>query len=319
MKYLIDMVREGSTSYYDASGRIEFRKPRVFDSDRHRIADYKYAQAKPDGHRVLVICHLEDRLIHVVTSNGINIADEVMQCQWANLLHKRMTDLECFDGELYLPGYGREALSTALAERSPDIRFAVFGHSLSPQNASLEYLDRVVHDRKCDLDTPPWEKLGDPVGTLLNLTQQEASVDNLLAGVKALGPHYDGVVLKNGMYSEWLKFKHTLTIDLVVIGIKPGKEGKYLGQCGSLLCGVYDADVVYEVACVSGMDDAIRASITESDIGRVIECSYERVGTRGRLQHPRFISYRPDKKPEDCKLDQDPNLAAFYADDDEDD
>jgi hypothetical protein len=320
MKHLIDFVRDGCTNYYASSGRVEFRKPHTFDPDKHKISDYKFAQAKPDGHRVLVVGHLEERWMSVITSNGTDVTDEVMQCQWANLLHKRMTDLEYFDGELYLPGHGREALSTAMAERSKDIRFAVFGCSSIPPNGSMEAIDKVVHDRKCDLDTPVWERIGDPTGRLLSLTQEPATVESLLAGVKRLGVHYDGIVLKQGMYGSWLKFKHTLTIDLAIIGIKPAKEGQFLGQCGSLLCGCYDgdSDIVYEVACVSGMDTTIRASITDSDVGRVCEVAYERIGTRGRLQHPRFISFRDDKKPEQCHLAQDPLLEKFWTSEEDD-
>lgn len=319
MKFLVDTEREGATAFYASSGRIEFRKPRVFDSEKHKISDFKYAQAKMDGNRVLVIGRLEERKMHVVTTTGTDLSDKVMQCHWANLLSKRMLDLEYFDGELYLPGHGREALSTALADRSPDIRFAVFGHSLCPKNASLREVERIILERKCDLDVPDWEELADPEGKLLKVTKEEATVESLLSGVKSLGVHYDGIVLKNGMYSEWLKFKHKKSIDVVILGLKPAKEGKFEGQCGSLVCGCYDgeSDIVYEVAKCSGMNGQIRSGLCEADIGRVIEITYERVGTRGRLQSPQFSAWRDDKLGSDCKLDQDPELAAAYAEEDE--
>lgn len=319
MKHLVDIVRDGATTYYAASGRVEFRKPRVFDPAKQLVTDYKFAEAKIDGNRVVCVGHLEERRMSVITSNGIDVFDEVRQCHWANLLFKRMNDLELFEGELYLPGQGREALSTAMANRDPNIRFAVLGHSGTPSGAILSELDRVVFGKKCDLDRPAWAEIcSEETGILIKSRQEPVTRESLLANVSALGVHYDGIVLKNGMYSEWAKFKHKKRIDVVVVGLQAAKEGKFEGMVGSLLCGIYDAgNILYEVARCSGMNDEVRKVLSESDIGRVVEIEYERVGSRGRLQSPQFKLWRDDKKPEDCKLDQDPALAAAYAEDEE--
>jgi ATP-dependent DNA ligase len=163
-------------------------------------------------------------------------------------------------------------------------------------------LERVVKSKNCDIDVPPWSTIGDSADGILRTLREHA--DEAIDNVRNLGVHFDGVVFKNGMYQEWAKLKHQKTIDLIVTGIKPGK-GKYAGMCGSLECAVAEG---VEVANVSGMNDTDRQDIGPHDIGRVVEVEYERVGSRGRLQHPRFLWFRPDKKPEQCTADQDPAL-----------
>ena len=76
-------------------------------------------------------------------------------------------------------------------------------------------------------------------------------------------------------------------------------------MCGSLQCALADGRVV---ANVSGMDDEVRAAISGEDAYRVCEVKYERVGSGGKLQHPRFVAWRDDKLPEQCTADQDPRL-----------
>lgn len=321
-KFLVDVVREGSTAAYwtPTTRRIEFMKPRTFDAENHLISNYRYVTAKTDGYRVLAIRSFDTQKLHVVTTDGTDIGEKVLQCHWAHQLWKRTTDLQWFDGEIYLQNEGREAVSTALANRDNDIRFAVIGCSHCPRVASMQEIERAVKQINCGLDVPAWDEFkGEPTGQLVLSNQEEPTVASLLASVKKLGSHYDGVVLKNGMYDTWLKIKHTLTIDLVVLAIQPAKPGKFEGMCGSLICGVQQANVATQVARVGGMDDAIRASISDGDIGRVVEVAYERVGTRGNLQHPRFIAWRDDKAPDQCGPEQDPELLKYFQDDDEED
>ena len=72
--------------------------------------------------------------------------------------------------------------------------------------------------------------------------------------------------------------------------------------------------VLAALASCSGMDDDVREQITDWDIGRTCEIAYERVGSQGRLQHPRFISWRDDEKlPHDCTIDQDEKLEEYYS------
>jgi ATP-dependent DNA ligase len=98
------------------------------------------------------------------------------------------------------------------------------------------------------------------------------------------------------MYGDWLKVKPKLTLDLVCTGLLPG-VGKYWGKVGSIRVATREG---IELARVSGMSDEIRDSIRLSDIGRVCEVAYERLGSQGRLRHPRFVMWRDDKTAEQC-------------------
>jgi ATP-dependent DNA ligase len=107
----------------------------------------------------------------------------------------------------------------------------------------------------------------------------------------------EGYVFKDGNLTGWAKWKPTRTADLVVTGLTPGR-GKYAGLIGSLECSLWGGPVV---ADVSGFTDAERAALGPHVIGQVVEVAYQYVGARGRLRHPRFVRWRDDKAPEECR------------------
>lgn len=120
----------------------------------------------------------------------------------------------------------------------------------------------------------------------------------------------EGFVLKSGgQYGKWYKIKHELTVDCIVVGVEPG-EGKFQDLVGAIKCAVRNSDRKFiEIASASGMDDDTRRSITSLHatgklFGLVVEIEYQEVGSRGRLLHPRFVRFRPDKAPRDCTMDQ---------------
>lgn len=304
MKLDVRVVRSGKTDIYWDKNLILFRKPQVYDPRVPRT--YEYVQAKCDGRRV-IICRRDDceHRLHVFTTNGIDIGAQLVQCPWFHELRNKLPEYHWLDGELFLEEEGREQLSTALAEESKEIRFGAFGYSNlawnSPPSGLRSVLDRLKQHML------PTSLCENAHGELLR--QQVEDPHNALKNVAQLGTHFDGVVFKNGMYGGWAKYKHKLTIDLIVTAIEPGK-GKYKGMAGSLECSVFDGPVV---ANVSGMTDEERQAITLNDIGRVVEVEYERVGSAGRLQHPRFVAWRDDKAPEDCGLEQDPVLVKRHS------
>ena len=117
----------------------------------------------------------------------------------------------------------------------------------------------------------------------------------------------EGWVFKVSNYHGWWKLKVVKTVDLVVTGLKDGR-GKYLGLVGALKCSTWRWGSnlkLVEVAAVSGMTDEQRVDIDSGHVGRVCEVAYQLVGSRGRLRHPRFVRWRPDKRAEDCTLSQD--------------
>ncbi len=293
MRLDVRVVRNGRNEFYWDRNLLILRKPATFDPSRKRI--YEYAQAKCDGNRVIVVKH--EGHTRVFTTQGIDISEQIRACEWYSRLHQRLPEGAWVDGEIYVEGKGREAVKTSLAADGIGLSFGGFGTSElawnTPPGAIVAFFGGI------DVPMLPIIRTTDP--------------DAALAGMRELGTHWDGVVLKCGQYGAWAKHKFQRTIDLVVMSTKPAKEGKFFGMVGSLEgCVVHDGKM-YTVANVSGMDDTVRASLSDNDIGRVMEVEYERVGSGGRLQHPRFLAWRDDKPACDCGPDQDPALEAIIT------
>lgn len=128
------------------------------------------------------------------------------------------------------------------------------------------------------------------------------NVENLLRTAKEKG--IEGWVLKEANYEGWWKLKLENTIDCIVTDIVEGK-GKYVGMIGALVVSVYNSDrQLITIANVSGMTDKQRVDMSLDDdlIGKVVEIKYQGMGSKGKLRHPRFKRFRPDKPQFDCIL-----------------
>lgn len=125
----------------------------------------------------------------------------------------------------------------------------------------------------------------------------------------------EGIIVKNKTSAyvldgrpnkTWYKVKAAVTMDMIVTGYTEG-TGKYEGLIGTIEFSRMGADgePVYVGRC-SGMTDELRKDITNnraSYLGRVVEVkSNELVGSKEYRspRHPQFVSFRFDKKPEDC-------------------
>lgn len=119
----------------------------------------------------------------------------------------------------------------------------------------------------------------------------------------------EGWILKNkGQCGNWYKVKVEPTIDCVVDGVVPG-QGKYENLVGALRLSLYRGKELVEVATASGMTDEQRREMTGLNQGgrlrgRVVEVRFQRVGSGGRLLHPRFVRWRPDKPAKHCVISQ---------------
>ena len=122
----------------------------------------------------------------------------------------------------------------------------------------------------------------------------------------------------------WLKIKRVLTCDCVVFGSTRGR-GERRSTFGALVLGLYDGSTpVYVGKVGTGFSRAVREKIlehlaglgegtplpgAESGIrwvvpGLVCEVAYMAVTGAGLLRAPRFLRQRPDKRPEECSIDQ---------------
>lgn len=253
----VSFVRTGRTIIDWPRRMIVMRKPSDTLPDKLRQS-LRYAHYKRDGMRVVLAGD------SVFTTRGHDIA--------AQLCHARRVS-HIVDAELYVPGCGREAVKTALASDPAALRLSVFATTA---------ITRLY-------DLPIWcRDNGFECEAILDITEQRL----------VNSATHDGFVLKSHtMYGHWLKEKARLTADLVVIGVRPGK-GQHVGRIGALEC----ADATGRFVCAAGaMDIPMRIALTEMArngtlLGRVVEIAYERIGSQGGLQHPRFIALRDDKE-----------------------
>lgn len=271
----------------------------------------RYAHAKLDGHFVRVQRHASGNA-QVTTSHPTDITGRlpmriVEECE-------RLPPGTVALGELWVPGKPASCVKTAIKHGWTDLRITYFALERHPdwigQRAELDHADiEQIHSRfaSCELEFAPYEVI-DVVPVELG----EGQLEHYRARARSAG--LEGWVLKTGNMTGWAKLKCENSIDLVVTGYKDSVQGKYIGQIGSLLCSTAEG---HEVAAVSGMTDDQRTDITEmcddgTIAGRVIEVEYQRVDSKGRLRHPRFVQFRDDKRPEECALDQDPDLLKHW-------
>ena len=130
--------------------------------------------------------------------------------------------------------------------------------------------------------------------------------------------------------SSWAKIKGTRTLDAIVVGYTLG-EGARSTTFGSLVMAMYNSrGRLVHVANVGGGFDNKTLIDVRSMIDKltsktriitepieapspitwlkpriVLEVLYSNFTSEGKLRFPRFGRLRPDKRPEDCRLDED--------------
>ena len=268
-------------------------KPKVWTSQRT-----KYKQVKCNGHRLTffkprngktyafgrdVRPHLEFTFKH----------PWVLNTEWWKAL-QQIPPHSSVDGEIHIP-YGNAAdTTTAIAKGDDRLIFTPFA---VPWWNGSQYLGEELDCMQLQLSR--WTDLRfSSYFPLLAIDTRTA----LLHDAKSMG--IEGWVLKNYNYAEWWKVKPEKDVDVIVTGFKDG-EGKYLGWVGALRISAWIDNEYKEIACVSGMTDAVRYAIDEKDdIGRVCEIKYTDIGNKGRLVHPRFIRWRDDKPADECRYEK---------------
>lgn len=259
-----------------------------------------YAHAKLDGHFVRVGWKYTH--ITITTSRPTEISEQVPdhiynQCQ-------RLPMGTVALGELWVPNKPASYVKTALKNQDRTLQLTFFAleedRNIDEDISTMSLPELLQWFWAFNLEFAPFE-------TLQTGPQDESQLEHLRTRARSLG--IEGWVLKTGNLTGWLKLKCENTIDLVITGVTEGK-GKFLGQIGSVLCA---ADDGIELCAAGGMDDDLRADLTEMYdegqlLGQVCEIEYQRVDSGGRLRHPRFVRLRDDKLASECTRDQDPDL-----------
>lgn len=273
----------------------------------------RYAHAKLDGNFTRVV--KDDRRVRVFTSLPTDITDKVPSDLLVNL-YRFVPDGVTLLGELYAPSEPASEVKSRLAGDGEGLFLTYFALERTPVR-----LDPHVPLHLAELEEVQALFLGWGLPFApFTVLREGWTPAALLEGARDMGS--EGWVLKDGNLHNWRKLKIERTIDCVVCGYEDG-DGKYLGLLGSLRVGVYhESGLLVEVANVSGMTDEERVRMTEEVIPLldspdysgtlVCEVTYQYVGSGGRLRHPRFVRWRDDKSPWDCKTSQDHALEEFH-------
>lgn len=259
-------IRRGASRVDFDRQLVVFRKPVTLGAPELAI-NYQFVQLKYDGLR-LIGCRDWTGNLHAFSTRPTDLhAAYPKHPIW--LVIDAIAPGDWLDMELFVPGGGREQVKTHLVQ-GLELDIAIFGCSYVASCANGRGVMDALQRR--GLPAAQW---------------YDRAYDKDLT----VPANCDGIVYKDSMYGPWARKKNKQTADLLVTGIVPGC-GKYFGQCGALRCSDASGN---EVARVSGMDDSTREQITSNDIGRIVEVAYERVASKGRLQHTRFVDWRDDK------------------------
>jgi len=280
-------------------------------------------EEKIDGHRALFhFGHGLDRgyMTGRRVSKQTGLYTEKGECvphilnQAMRLVQKRC-GYTVLDGELVLSGMNFESIQSVMgssSQRAVDWQCA---------NQLMEY---VVFDvlfwNGIDIRTKPREarfmvaraivgKLRSPYIRLVEQRRLECREDRVQMFDEVTAAGGEGIVIKtiNGKYGfGQRRLKVEKTFDVVITGFtdaKEGKTGKFKGLIGAVRFGAYRDGKMVELGKCSGMSDTLRrrfSSAKKEFLGQVIEVKCNGITRHGRLRHPQFKRFRPDKASEEC-------------------
>lgn len=168
--------------------------------------------------------------------------------------------------------------------------FVLFGELFVPDGQATDVASVVAGNLKGE-----FEAFYSPCVQSLSELSNYAPVIPCTEDISKIPIGYEGFVLKNDYHpGEWWKLKPEKTVDLRVIGFKPGL-GKFAGFIGSAICKSDDGKIS---AVVGGMSDEVREHMTKYRKwwkGQIIEVEYQLITRDGALRHPRYKRHRPDK------------------------
>jgi ATP-dependent DNA ligase len=308
--------------------QIEPGKARGAFKERMWTSDQFVAQKKYDGTRALMHCGLDGNRFtsrHISKKNGNYVEKTDNFPHLKNIFIQNGLEIECegciFDGELIT---GKNVMDvTRITGSLPE-------RAIQIQNECgwLSYVVfDVLFDKGVDIREKPYSYRRDVLkGYLADLNLEHLVVtEDVESGKKEffeeiLDSGGEGIILKDktAIYGKnWAKVKRRATFDVIITGYEDptkitkkssGEESTSRlydnGWIGAIVFGQYFQGKLVNFGSCSGMDDALREEISlnkEKYLGRVIEVEcQERIPKTGRLRHPRFLRFRPDKNPEEC-------------------
>lgn len=292
---------------------------------RPEMSGRKRLEPKLDGVRMLLVVNMGDTGCDAVcySRNGkvFDNFDHIVEQVMANLRHLAgsvrsgaLNDGFVLDGEVMGQSFQdlmRQARRKHGAQAEDSI-FHVFdiipiadfyrGH----WNAQLEKRLNMLHAMRSAFGRMPNVDLLPSIEVDLDTAAGHDQLDRYAQDCVAQG--FEGIMIKDlGAPYEckrntfWLKWKPTISVDLVVVGVEEG-TGKNQGRLGALVCSGVDHGKTIEVNVGSGFSDVERDGFwADRDlvVGRTVEVLADAV-TQNQdgsysLRFPRFLRFRDDK------------------------
>ena len=217
-----------------------------------------------------------------------------------------------------------------LAEQTP-ARFRAFDLLAEGKNKLMKAPFSERRDALAELiaSWPGRKKSAGGSVELTPLTKNAATAEPWLhSGEGVIAKQLDAAYIP-GKRKGMVKIKHVRTIDVVIMGWRPGKEK---GTVGSLILGLYEGKSLKPIGHTSGLKAKEKRELVEKlapyetgDVGSgdpsrwdtdrelewrelrpelVIEITYDHT-SGGRIRHgSKIIRWREDKKPRECSIDQ---------------
>ena len=205
------------------------------------------------------------------------------------------------NGELWVPG-GKSADVVGALNAGKGFMFTA--HTMPFWHGVYQRLVHLNTIRET-LDTYGFDLVGqmDLLDRVYTKEETEVCIASLLKDAEAAG--WEGWVLKEEHLFGWYKVKVLHTVDAVVMSTKPG-NGKFEGGIGSFAIGLWQDGVLVPVGTVSAgcWNDLERSTLSDAEIGRVMEVRYQDVLGKGKLQHSVFVQWRDDKPSAECTMEQ---------------
>jgi len=259
----------------------------------YAMQEVSFLQLKYDGHLGKIYRGQGD--VQIFSKNDIDITDKAMSCEQVAKVLSNVPKHSILFGELFSEG-AAATVPTLLKQGSQELQFRAFA---APVFATNNWFNRDLIDTVEELETK-----GITCAYTARLQNGQVDREGLLA--RAVQKGIEGWVLKLSHMKGWYKLKPVKTADVVVTATKQSWTANHFGDLQCVVVSVYnDKGQLVTVGNVgTGFTEEFRKTVDRHTLlGKVCEVSFDSFMVNA-MRFPRFVRWREDKNPQDCKWTQ---------------